>query len=115
MPSEAEIESEDPSFKRRRRNHDTIKPLSPYFSKMNQVILFDDDAHKTCLGEEANLVLVPKWESDEDTSCITLSMLVDALLDSGIIRCQDVRDHTDSIRDLIQRKVQEPTTLAELS
>jgi hypothetical protein len=111
-PTEPEVESEDPSNKRKRQNHDTIKPLAPYFSKMNQVILFDDDAHKSCEGEERNLCLVPKWESDEDTSCTTLSFLVDSILGSGIIREADVRDHTEAIRERIHRGAGGAGTLA---
>lgn len=112
LPSEqadVEVESEDPSLKRKRRNHDTVKPLEPYFSKLNQVLLFDDDGHKSCQGEERNFCLVPRWESDDDMSCTTLSMLVDALLDSRIVRQPDIREHSDFIRDRIQRKVHEPT------
>ena len=99
-------EFEDPSLKRKRSDHDTVKPLSPYFSRLQKVLLIDDDAHKSCKGEERNLVLIPAWLDDEDPSCTALSSLVDTLLEVGV-GASDLTHHQTYLRDRVQGKPKE--------
>ena len=58
---------------------DTVKPLSKWFRRLDRVILFDDDAHKACRGEESNMVKVPCWD-DNDDKCQLIPELVESTL-----------------------------------
>lgn len=58
---------------------DTVKPLQKHFgSRVHRIVLVDDDAYKACPGEERNMVLVPRWDEDDDDDLI--ARLCDALL-----------------------------------
>ena len=62
-----------------RKDWDTVKPLSKWFRRLDRVVLFDDDAHKACRGEEANMVRVPCWD-DNDDKCQLIPELVESTL-----------------------------------
>ena len=58
---------------------DTVKPLSKWFRRLDRIVLFDDDAHKACPGEEANMVRVPCWD-DSNEGCELLKELVETVM-----------------------------------
>ncbi|GLC33747.1 hypothetical protein PLESTB_000111500 [Pleodorina starrii] len=58
---------------------DTLKPLGRYFSRLDRVLLVDDDAYKSIAGEEANMLLVPCWQ-EHDVGCCVLRSLSELLL-----------------------------------
>lgn len=47
-----------------------------------RVLLFDDDAHKACPGEEGNMIRVPCWD-DNNGQCVVLKELVESVLEVG--------------------------------
>lgn len=76
---------------------DTIKPLHLFFSRLHRTVVVDDDAYKAAPGEQANMVLVPRWEEDDPRDGM-LEHIVDALLaladKVGDDPEADVRPHT---------------------
>ena len=45
-----------------------------------RVVLFDDDAHKACPGEEGNMIRVPCWD-DNNGQCMLIKELVESVLE----------------------------------
>ncbi|EFJ49251.1 hypothetical protein VOLCADRAFT_104348 [Volvox carteri f. nagariensis] len=58
---------------------DTLKPLGRYFSRLDRVVLVDDDSYKSMAGEESNMLIVPCW-SEEDVDCQVIRLLCEALI-----------------------------------
>jgi hypothetical protein len=58
------------------KDHDTVKPLTPYFSRLHRVLLVDDDAHKSVVGEEHNMVLMPSWQEGDKQDAMVRSQAV---------------------------------------
>lgn len=57
---------------------DTVKPLGRWFHRLDRLLLFDDDLHKSLPAERGNLVLVPGWD-EADAGCPVLGELARAL------------------------------------
>jgi len=82
---------------------DTVKPLACYFSKLDRVLLVDDDAYKATKGEESNMVLMPCWNEEPDDTCI--EQLVNALLNitDGMSETTDLRHYSQAVSNSISK------------
>ncbi|GIL89115.1 hypothetical protein Vretimale_16148 [Volvox reticuliferus] len=96
---------------------DTTKPLGRYFSRLDRVVLVDDDSYKSIEGEEANMLVVPCWQED-DMDCPVLRLLCDLLVAQVASDRQsedpDVRRWTAIVSEELQKvatKEVEPSSL----
>ncbi|GIL68459.1 hypothetical protein Vafri_21736 [Volvox africanus] len=96
---------------------DTSKPLGRYFSRLDRVVLVDDDSYKSIAGEEANMLIVPCWQED-DMDCPVLRLLCELLVAQVTSEKQpedaDVRRWTAIVSEELQRvatKAVEPSSL----
>ncbi|GLI59676.1 hypothetical protein VaNZ11_001616 [Volvox africanus] len=96
---------------------DTSKPLGRYFSRLDRVVLVDDDSYKSIAGEEANMLIVPCWQED-DMDCPVLRVLCELLVAQVTSEKQsedaDVRRWTAIVSEELQKvatKAVEPSSL----
>ena len=87
-----------PAPRPRKKEWSTVKPLDVFRDTvrggLSRVVLVDDSAEKVVSGQEANLLLVPAWEEQEEDR--TLQLLVDALLAAEVTEDAGAADRADA-------------------